>query len=86
MNWDPVDQTVLANEQVDAEGRSWRSGAHVEQRELDQWFLKITDFAEVTLRSCCTNIAPAGRSKQADGMASKGQDNARKLDWSITGS
>ena len=47
MNWDPVDETVLANEQVDADGRSWRSGALVEQRELDQWFLRITDYAEV---------------------------------------
>ena len=47
VNWDPVDQTVLANEQVDAEGRSWRSGALVEQRELDQWFLRITDFTQV---------------------------------------
>ncbi len=45
VNWDPVDQTVLANEQV-IDGRGWRSGAMVEQRELTQWFLKITDFAQ----------------------------------------
>jgi leucyl-tRNA synthetase len=44
VNWDPVDQTVLANEQV-IDGRGWRSGALVEQRELTQWFFKITDFA-----------------------------------------
>ncbi len=48
VNWDPVDQTVLANEQV-IDGRGWRSGAPVEQRELTQWFFKITDFSEVLL-------------------------------------
>jgi leucyl-tRNA synthetase len=45
VNWDPVDQTVLANEQV-IDGRGWRSGALVEQRELTQWFFKITAFSE----------------------------------------
>ena len=45
VNWDPVDQTVLANEQV-IDGRGWRSGAMVEQRELTQWFLKITDYSQ----------------------------------------
>ena len=45
VNWDPVDQTVLANEQV-IDGCGWRSGAPVEKRELAQWFFKITDFAE----------------------------------------
>ena len=50
VNWDPVDQTVLANEQV-IEGRGWRSGALVEQRELTQWFFKITAFAQDLLDS-----------------------------------
>ncbi|UTO29438.1 leucine--tRNA ligase [Bartonella harrusi] len=45
VNWDPVDHTVLANEQV-IDGRGWRSGALVEQRELTQWFFKISDFSE----------------------------------------
>src|SRR5947209_19841940 len=45
VNWDPVDMTVLANEQV-IDGKGWRSGAEVERRKLAQWFLKITDFAE----------------------------------------
>ncbi len=49
VNWDPVDNTVLANEQV-IDGRGWRSGAPVERRTLSQWFLKITDYAEDLLQ------------------------------------
>ncbi|GAB5374073.1 MAG: leucine--tRNA ligase [Acuticoccus sp.] len=45
VNWDPVDMTVLANEQV-IDGKGWRSGAEVEQRELSQWFFRITDYAQ----------------------------------------
>ncbi len=48
VNWDPVDQTVLANEQV-IDGKGWRSGALVERREILQWFLRITDYAEELL-------------------------------------
>ncbi|WP_018994716.1 MULTISPECIES: leucine--tRNA ligase [unclassified Thioalkalivibrio] len=50
VNWDPVDQTVLANEQV-IEGRGWRSGALVERREMPQWFLRITDYADELLEA-----------------------------------
>ncbi len=53
VNWDPVDHTVLANEQV-VDGRGWRSGAVVERRKLSQWFLKITDFAEDLLQGLST--------------------------------
>jgi leucyl-tRNA synthetase len=53
VNWDPVDHTVLANEQV-IDGRGWRSGALVEQRELSQWFLKISDLSEELLRALDT--------------------------------
>ena len=53
VNWDPVDNTVLANEQV-IDGRGWRSGALVEQRELTQWFFKITDFSQDLLEALDT--------------------------------
>jgi leucyl-tRNA synthetase len=48
VNWDPIDQTVLANEQV-IDGRGWRSGALVEKKKLKQWFLKVSDFSEELL-------------------------------------
>ncbi|MGH7246567.1 MAG: class I tRNA ligase family protein, partial [Pseudomonadota bacterium] len=50
VNWDPVDKTVLANEQV-IDGRGWRSGAPVEQRELTQWFFRITHYAQDLLEA-----------------------------------
>lgn len=50
VNWDPVDQTVLANEQV-VDGKGWRSGAPVEQKNISQWFLKITEYADELLDS-----------------------------------
>jgi leucyl-tRNA synthetase len=50
VNWDPVDQTVLANEQV-IDGRGWRSDALVERREIPQWFMKITDYADELLQN-----------------------------------
>src|SRR5690606_36193653 len=50
VNWDPVDNTVLANEQV-IDGRGWRSGALVEQLELAQWFFRITDYADDLLQA-----------------------------------
>ena len=53
VNWDPVDMTVLANEQV-IDGRGWRSGAPVERRQLSQWFLRITDFADELLDGLAT--------------------------------
>ena len=46
VNWDPVEETVLANEQVSSDGRGWRSGAVVEKRRLEQWYFRITDYAE----------------------------------------
>ena len=60
VNWDPVDHTVLANEQV-IDGRGWRSGALVEQRELSQWFLKITEYAEDLLAALDTARSLAGQ-------------------------
>jgi len=53
VNWDPVDMTVLANEQV-IDGRGWRSGAPVERRKLNQWFLRITDYADALLEGLKT--------------------------------
>ncbi len=69
VNWDPVDMTVLANEQV-IDGKGWRSGAPVERRKLAQWFLKITDFADDLLEGL----------EIARPMARQGSPDAGKLD------
>lgn len=50
VNYDPVDQTVVANEQIDKNGRAWRSGAKVESRQMRQWYIKITDYAEEMMK------------------------------------
>ncbi|KAK0635256.1 hypothetical protein B0T17DRAFT_515740 [Bombardia bombarda] len=57
VNYDPVDKTVLANEQVDANGLSWRSGAKVEKRKLKQWFLRISEFRDSLLQDLDTLAA-----------------------------
>jgi hypothetical protein len=49
VNWDPIDKTVLAFEQIDENGKSWRSGAVVEQKYLKQWFIRSTAFSKVAL-------------------------------------
>jgi leucyl-tRNA synthetase len=54
VNWDPVDKTVLANEQIDSDGKSWRSGAIAEKRRLVQWFFKTTEYQEELLVSLDT--------------------------------
>ena len=74
VNWDPVDQTVLANEQV-IDGRGWRSGALVEQRELTQWFFKITDYAQ--------DLLDAHRPARA--LAREGAADAAELDRPLGG-
>jgi leucyl-tRNA synthetase len=76
VNWDPVDQTVLANEQV-IDGRGWRSGALVEKREIPQWFLRITAYAEELLDA--STSWTAGRSRCAPCSAT---GSARAAAWS----
>ena len=74
VNWDPVDQTVLANEQV-IDGRGWRSGAVVEQRELTQWFFKITDYSDDLL----------DKPRPSRSLAGKGPSHAAQLDRALGG-
>ncbi len=71
VNWDPVDQTVLANEQV-IDGRGWRSNALVEQRELTQWFFQITAFSEDLLDAL-----------NFQSLAGKSPAHAKELDWAV---
>lgn len=81
VNWDPVDHTVLANEQV-IDGRGWRSGALVEQRELTQWFFKITDYAEELLRELdtLTNWPEKVRLMQANWI---GRSEGMLIRWAL---
>ena len=65
VNWDPVDQTVLANEQV-IDGKGWRTGAVVEKREIPGYYLKITDYAEELLDHVQTQAARLARAREAD--------------------
>ncbi len=81
VNWDPVDHTVLANEQV-IDGRGWRSGALVEQRELTQWFFKITDYAEELLKDLdtLTNWPEKVRLMQANWI---GRSEGMLIRWAL---
>ena len=87
VNWDPVDQTVLANEQV-IDGRGWRSGALVERREIPQWFIKITDYADELLESLdlLSNWPEQVKTMQRNWIGkSRGQDIAFDLEREIAG-
>ena len=83
VNWDPVDQTVLANEQV-VDGLGWRSGAPVEKRKLTQWFLRITDYADDLLESLKTldRWPDKVRLMQENWI---GRSRGLKLRWSFAG-
>jgi leucyl-tRNA synthetase len=84
VNWDPVDQTVLANEQV-VEGRGWRSGAIVEQREIPQWFLKISAYADELLAGLDTldGWPEAVKTMQRNWI---GKSEGLEIDFAIEGS
>ena len=75
VNWDPIDQTVLANEQV-IDGRGWRSGALVEKREIPMYYLRITDYAQELLSDRTTGLA---RARQADAAELDRQELRRAL-------
>ena len=72
VNWDPIDQTVLANEQV-IDGRGWRSGALVERKKLNQWFFNISKFSDELLTGL----------ENLDEWPNKVKGYAKKLDWKI---
>ncbi|MEM9359074.1 MAG: leucine--tRNA ligase [Pseudomonadota bacterium] len=82
VNWDPVDHTVLANEQV-IDGRGWRSGALVEQRELTQWFFKITEYADdlLTALDGLENWPEKVRTMQANWI---GKSRGIEIDFQMT--
>ncbi len=83
VNWDPVDQTVLANEQV-IDGRGWRSGALVERREIPQWFLRITEYADQLLADLETldGWPDQVRTMQANWI---GRSEGVELQFAVTG-
>jgi leucyl-tRNA synthetase len=72
VNWCPNDQTVLANEQV-IDGCCWRCDTKVERKEIPQWFIKITAYADELLK----------RSRYAGAVAGYGQNHAAQLDWPL---
>jgi leucyl-tRNA synthetase len=78
VNWDPVDQTVLANEQV-IDGKGWRTGAVVEKREIPGYYLKITDYADELLDSVQPQAARLARARQADAGELDRQERRRAL-------
>ena len=84
VNWDPIDQTVLANEQVDGDGRSWRSGAKVEKRLLRQWFLRITAYADALVDDLptLTGWPERVRTMQANWI---GRSEGAELRFSVVG-
>ena len=77
VNWDPVDQTVLANEQV-IDGRGWRSGAPVEKREIPMYYLRITDYADELLDDL-ERDARLARARAADAGELDRQERGRAL-------
>ncbi len=82
VNWDPVDMTVLANEQVE-DGRGWRSGALVERRELTQWFFKISEYSEELLSALdgLDNWPAKVRTMQANWI---GKSRGLQFSWALT--